>query len=54
MLGGWQPAFSLIGTEYITVFTNAELAVIPLFLLMEVLLGSAVCLQTSTDWPMRL
>lgn len=33
-LGGWGPAFSLIGTEYITVFTNAELAVIPLFLLM--------------------
>lgn len=33
-LGGWKPAFSLIGTEYITVFTNAELAVIPLFLLM--------------------
>lgn len=33
-LGGWTPAFSLIGTEYITVFTNAELAVIPLFLLM--------------------
>ena len=34
MLGGWKPAFSLIGTEYITVFTNPELAVIPLFLLM--------------------
>ncbi len=34
ILGGWGPAFSLIGTEYITVFTNAELAVIPLFLLM--------------------
>lgn len=34
LLGGWKPAFSLIGTEYVTVFTNAELAVIPLFLLM--------------------
>lgn len=33
-LGGWSPAFSLMGTEYITVFSNAELAVIPLFLLM--------------------
>jgi len=34
LLGGWSPALSLIGTEYIAVFTNAELAVIPLFLLM--------------------
>ena len=34
LLAGWAPAFSLIGTEYVTVFTNAELAVIPLFLLM--------------------
>lgn len=34
LLGGWGPALSLMGTEYITVFTNPELAVIPLFLLM--------------------
>lgn len=39
LLGGWSPAFSLVGAEYITVFTNPELAVIPLFLLMGSLAG---------------
>lgn len=38
-LGGWKPAFSLLGTEYISAFSNADLAVIPLFLLMGSLAG---------------
>ena len=41
LLGGWGPAFSLVGTEYITVFSNAELAVIPLFLLMGSFAGAS-------------
>ena len=33
-LGGWKPAVSLLGSGPVSVFSNMDLAVIPLFLLM--------------------
>ena len=40
-LSGWGPAVSLIGVQYMSVFTNEGLAVIPLFLLMGSFAGAS-------------